>query len=99
MKHRKNIGFDKQRGNFGCAVSSAEKISASTNSVEILVARYQAQKKYWHRQIAWKFWLRVIKHRKNIGFDKQRGNFGCALSSAEKITATKKQRGNSGGSL
>jgi hypothetical protein len=38
--------------------------------VEIYVARYQAQKKYWLQQIAWKFWLRVIKHRKNIGLDK-----------------------------
>jgi hypothetical protein len=63
---------------------------ASTNSVEILVARYQAQKKYWLRQKAWKFWLRVIKRRKNIGFDNKRGNLGCALSSAEKISASTK---------
>ena len=39
-------------------------------AVEIKVARYEAQKKYRLRQIAWKFWLRVMKHRKNIGFDK-----------------------------
>jgi len=39
-------------------------------AVEIKVARYQAQKKYRLRQIAWKFRLRVIKRRKNIGFDK-----------------------------
>jgi hypothetical protein len=38
--------------------------------VEILVARYQAQEKYLLRQIAWKFWLRIIKRRKNICFDK-----------------------------
>jgi hypothetical protein len=38
--------------------------------VEITVARYEAQKRYRLRQIAWKFWLRVIKHRKNFGFDK-----------------------------
>jgi hypothetical protein len=56
--------------------------------VEIQVARYEAQKKYRHRQIARKFWLRVIKHRKNIGFDKKRENFGCALSSTEKILAS-----------
>ena len=29
-------------------------------AVEIKVARYEAQKKYRLRQIAWKFWLRVI---------------------------------------
>jgi hypothetical protein len=39
-------------------------------AVEIKVARYEAQKKYRLRQIAWKFWLRVMKHRKNIDFDK-----------------------------
>ncbi len=44
MKRRKDIGFDKQRGNFGCALSSTEKILASTNSVEILVARYKQRK-------------------------------------------------------
>jgi hypothetical protein len=39
-------------------------------AVEIKVACYQAEKKYRLRQIALKFWLRVIKRRKNIGFDK-----------------------------
>ena len=52
------------------ALSSPGKIFASPNSVEIFVARYQAQEKYLLRQIAWKFWLRVMKHRKNIGFAK-----------------------------
>ena len=46
MKHRKNIGFDKQRGNFGCALSSPGKIFASPNSVEIFVACYQAKKNF-----------------------------------------------------
>jgi hypothetical protein len=52
------------------ALSSPGKIFASPNSVEIFVARYQAQEKYLLRQIAWKFWLRVIKPRKNICFAK-----------------------------
>ncbi len=39
-------------------------------AVEIKVARYEAQKNYRLRQIPWKFWLRFMKHRKNIGFDK-----------------------------
>ena len=39
-------------------------MNASKNSVEILVARYQAQEKYLLRQIAWKCLLRVIKQRK-----------------------------------
>ena len=39
-------------------------------AVEIKVVPYKAQKKYRLRQIAWKFRLRVIKRRKNIGFDK-----------------------------
>ena len=57
-------------------------------AVEIKVARYEAQKKYRLRQIAWKFLLRVMKHRKNTGSDKECGNFGCALSSAGKIFAS-----------
>jgi hypothetical protein len=52
------------------ALSSPGKIFASPNSVEIFVARYQAQEKYLLRQIAWKFWLRVIKPRKNNCFAK-----------------------------
>jgi hypothetical protein len=74
--------------NYGGALSSAEKLSAIQKywfrkiTVEIKVARYQAQKKYRHRKnigfdkiiveikVARYQAQKKYQHRKNIGFDK-----------------------------
>ena len=68
---------------------STEKISASTNSVEISVARYQAQEKYLLRQIAWKFLLRVIKPRKILALTNSVEILVARYQAQKKLQSTK----------
>ena len=52
------------------ALSSPGKIFASPNSMANFFCVLSSKEKFWLQKIAWKFWLRVIKRRKNNGYDK-----------------------------